>query len=343
MSKLNLKELSLNISEKEYRNLNCYSYSTLSKFVNEGFGKLNTLFDKVESPSLLFGKVFDTLLTDKQNFNNLFVIYDDEHPSEKLLSIVKTIYNNFQVLSLDKLNDDIISNIGIENDYYANSRYDKSRAQKIKDEINEYYLFYANNYGKDIITSEIYNQVIDCVKTILNSNETKHYFLENENCEYFYQLKFKSKYNDIHVKCMIDYIIVDHNNKTIQPIDFKTTSNDEWKFGESYLKYNYYIQSTLYSNILHNTIISDLSNYTILPFKFIVINKDNLKPLIFTDNIDNDIYFYRFGKPINKNYTYQILEELDYYLHNEVDYPKEIEEIRSEDKSINIDQCIKFI
>ena len=50
-----LKDISLNISEEEYRKMPELSYSTLAKYERGGFNSLSTLFDKVESPSLLFG------------------------------------------------------------------------------------------------------------------------------------------------------------------------------------------------------------------------------------------------------------------------------------------------
>jgi hypothetical protein len=48
-----LSEISLPISEPEYRQRPELSYSTLSTFEKTGFDGLEHLFDKKESPSLL--------------------------------------------------------------------------------------------------------------------------------------------------------------------------------------------------------------------------------------------------------------------------------------------------
>ena len=50
-----LKDVSWLVSEDTYRQDSALSYSTLAKYERGGFNSLSTLFDKVESPSLLFG------------------------------------------------------------------------------------------------------------------------------------------------------------------------------------------------------------------------------------------------------------------------------------------------
>ena len=58
-----LYDISWQVDEPEYRKDPAYSYSTIARFHREGFEGLPKLFDKVESPSLLFGSLVDTLLT----------------------------------------------------------------------------------------------------------------------------------------------------------------------------------------------------------------------------------------------------------------------------------------
>ena len=59
-----LKDISWLVDEPTYRADKALSYSTISKFKREGFEHLDTLFDKVESPSLLLGSLVDCLTTD---------------------------------------------------------------------------------------------------------------------------------------------------------------------------------------------------------------------------------------------------------------------------------------
>ena len=74
-------------------------------------------------------------------------------------------------------------------------------------------------------------------------------------------------------------IIVNHNNKTIQPCDLKTTGHPEYEFYKSNVKWNYNIQQSLYTYIIKQAIIgTEYENYTVLPYKFIVVNKALCRP-----------------------------------------------------------------
>ena len=66
MERKTLYDISWQVSEEEYRADKAYSYSTISKFNREGFDNIGKLFDRVESPSLLFGSMVDSLLTGGQ-------------------------------------------------------------------------------------------------------------------------------------------------------------------------------------------------------------------------------------------------------------------------------------
>ena len=70
-----IKELSWNVTEEEYRKDPAISYSTLSRFEREGWRNLSSLFDKVDSPALLFGSAVDCMLTDgEQAFAERFIV-----------------------------------------------------------------------------------------------------------------------------------------------------------------------------------------------------------------------------------------------------------------------------
>ena len=51
-----------------------------------------------------------------------------------------------------------------------------------------------------------------------------------DGIERCYQLKFKATLNNVDYRCMFDLILTDHNNKTIQPIDLKTSFKKEYDF-----------------------------------------------------------------------------------------------------------------
>ena len=63
MNMKELKDISWNVTEEEYRADPALSYSTLAKYERGGFNSIPTLFDKVESPSLTLGSAVDSLIT----------------------------------------------------------------------------------------------------------------------------------------------------------------------------------------------------------------------------------------------------------------------------------------
>ena len=70
-----LSEISLPITEPEYRARPELSYSTISTYETLGFSGLDHLFDRKETPSLLLGSVVDCLITGGwDEFNSLFCI-----------------------------------------------------------------------------------------------------------------------------------------------------------------------------------------------------------------------------------------------------------------------------
>ena len=72
-----LSDISLHITEPEYRQRPELSYSTLSRYESLGFDGLDHLFDKLDTPSLTHGSIVDTLLTGgMEEFNDLYTVID---------------------------------------------------------------------------------------------------------------------------------------------------------------------------------------------------------------------------------------------------------------------------
>ena len=80
---------------------------------------------------------------------------------------------------------------------------------------------------------------------------------------------------------MLDNVYVDHDHKTIQPNDVKTTSSYEDEFYNSFIKWNYDIQARLYWRVLYEVTRQDdyFKSFTILPFQFLVISRYSKTPL----------------------------------------------------------------
>ena len=286
-----LNEISWQVSEEEYRADPALSYSTLARYEREGFNNLDKLFDRIESPSLTFGSAVDVLMTgSEEEFNSQFMIAElTTPPSDTLVTIVKRIFDNFylEYRSIIDIPDDVLLN-SIEDIQWNNHWLPKTRAKKIKDDCAGYYSLLYLAEGKTIISSATYRDVINTVDALRTSDATKFFFEPNNvfdtTIERYYQLKFKATFDDVDYRIMADLIVVDHKNKLIIPVDLKTSSKYEWDFYKSFLDWHYFTQARLYWRVIRDNLDKDpyFKDFTLLDYKFIVVNKRTLIPLVWT-------------------------------------------------------------
>ncbi len=137
---------------------------------------------------------------------------------------------------------------------------------------------------------------------------------------------------------MADLILVDHKNKTIQLCDLKTTKSVV-SFNDSFYKWNYFYQASLYTEAVRQTIINDdyFRDFEILPtYKFITIDRKIFYPIVFSVPTKiSDIPL--VGPDYQKIPSWkETLEELNYYLTYNCILPKEMTEEIKETKEIKI-------
>lgn len=293
MERGSLRDISWNVSESEYRKDPALSYSTLSRYEREGFNKLSTLFDSIESPSLTFGSCVDCLITGtEEDFNRQFMVAELENPlSDTLISITKALFNRWSSEYDNMKNipeEDILYTI--QDIQWNNHWLPKTRVKKIKEDCASYYKLLYLAEGRQIISSYMYNDVLNVIDKLKSSDATRFYF-EPDNMfdmfiERFYQLKFKAVFNDIEYRCMPDLLVVLHDKKIIVPVDLKTSSKPEWDFYKSFIDWRYDLQARLYWNIIRYNLDKDpfYMDYDLADYKFIVANKKTLVPLVWTFN-----------------------------------------------------------
>lgn len=320
-----LKDISWLVTEEEYRADSALSYSTLAKFERGGFNELGKLYDKVESPSLTFGSAVDSLITGGETeFNERFLVAEFPSISDNLIQIAKTLHARYGEThrSVDMISDNILAEVGKECDFYANDKYANYRVKLIKENCNEFYNLLYLSIGKTVLDTQTYSDVLRAVEALKTSENTKIYFNGNDpftpEIEMLYQLKFKAVLSGIEYRCMFDGLRVDHKNKTIQPIDLKTSFKKEWDFYKSFIEWNYQIQNRLYYRILLENIKRDeyFKDFKILPYKDIVVNRYTLTPLVWDCDFTFAVGTLAFGKnnQIVMRDPEEIGGELSYYL-----------------------------
>lgn len=205
-----LKDISWQVDEETYREDDALSYSTLARFAREGFNKLDTLFDKLETPSLTFGSAVDALITGGQEeFDKGFMVADFPPITESVEKMVKVLFDEFCVTHRTLYDIPDIEIIGRTEAYkYQLNWKPETRAKVIREQGNEYYaLMYAAN-GRKILSSELKEQIDAAVDKLRNSDATKFMFAPNNQFDRSivreYQLKFKATLEGIDYRCMAD-------------------------------------------------------------------------------------------------------------------------------------------
>ena len=325
-----LKDISWDVTEDQYRADSALSYSTLSRFNREGFDNLAHLFDKTESPSLLFGSVVDTLLTGtKEEFEERFFVADFPELPDKQKEIVEGIFHAAKPgESWDKIMDAVILEYLLANNYQPNWRAE-TRIKVIREAGREYYDLLTLAEGKTVISQKLYQDALDCVETLRKSESTKWYFETdnpfNKNIERLYQLKFKGSYEGINLRCMADLIIVDHEKKIVYPCDLKTSFKPEWRFYKSFMEWGYWIQAQLYWYLIRQAMDEDeyFKDFKLADYRFIVISNRTRKPLVWEFPQTQTITDLKLGEHKLRNWR-GIAKELNTYLTKDYEVPVDI-------------------
>ena len=160
-------------------------------------------------PTPQIKEVFDTyyqMLCD----NDLPIVWDDT----ALLSVFRQVSNS------RSKDDKVLESLNAEADYWNN-------------------LFDAG--GRQIVSQEYWNKCHLVASSLLTNSVTFDYFISDLNKEVIFQQPLYWKYTDINegfeidCKGLLDILIVDHYNKTVQIADLKTTADSltTWKYNVS--------------------------------------------------------------------------------------------------------------
>lgn len=341
-----LYDISWPVDEPTYRADEALSYSTLAKFAREGFNKLDSLFDKLETPSLTFGSAVDALITGGQEeFDKSFIVAHFDLPTDSVLKMVNVLFDDFgsTYRTISEIpNEEIISRTEIYK-YQLNWK-PETRARVLKEDGTEYYSLKYVASGKTIIHVSLKEQIDAAVEALKTSEATKFYFAPNNvfNDRYVreYQLKFKATFPakhpvtgetvEIPFRCMADLLLVDHEKKIVHPIDLKTSSHTEWDFFDSFVQWRYDIQARLYWRIIRYNMDKDpvFKDYELDDYTFIVVNKWTLTPLKwkFRETTKTGTIYFGKNKQIEMEDPFEIGSLLHYYLSSRPQVPLGVNE-----------------
>lgn len=323
-----LKKYTIDITDEEYHDNPAWCYSTISRYAKEGFQAIATLHDsKPTTPSMEFGSLFDSIITKGINETKKEYVIDDTSvpPAEK--TVFDTLLSKGYKVDFQEIPTSDLINVMEECSFYPKYKTD-TRLKKLYD-ASAYYD--KRRTGKKIVSRNDLEDAFEMAKALYDNEYCKSLFghKNTESIEYLYQLKFITDYTlpsgrTVTMKIMPDLIILNHEDKTIQLVDLKTSSVPAHMFKDNFIKFRYDLQASIYSDVISHIISNDkvLKNYTILPYLFTDISRTDKVPVTHlydqTDISQSEGFSYTSG---DKTYTYKrwdaLLDEIiDYETTN---------------------------
>lgn len=241
MKPKSLRELSLNLPEREYHDLPAWSYSVIAKYAKEGFSAIATLHDKMApTPSMEFGSLFDSIITKGRKTLDEYVVTDiSVPPAEKNVLDVLATHCTCPLFHDISMNEVILTAdaVNYQPKWKSDTRYGHIA------EYSKYYDIVMS--GKKMVSSEDWNDAMEMYKAFRSNAYLNSLFgtKDTEDIEYIYQAQFKTTWNvaerEVEIKIMPDLIVVNHKDKTVQPVDLKTSAMPAHSFAENFIKYRY--------------------------------------------------------------------------------------------------------
>jgi len=307
----------IEISPTEYRKAEGINFTSLSALaVSPKHYQDMLLKEPVDTDAFIRGGAVDCLLTTPEEFKNEFYVMTAKKPESVMM-----------VAYVEKYLETEDHGAALQASGYKRPL----PTAKWEEEGKPYYEALKASNGKRILSFDTYSKVQSVVNSFQTSEYTQKYFNERNNCDLLFQKAIFWKTKGLTCKSLLDLIIIDHNKKSIIPIDIKTTGNSVYSFPASFKKWKYYLQAAFYTAAVNYWINSDpiLKEYTVQPFKFLVAEMDNYNlPIVYKVSTD-DLYVGtyggedRFGNQIRG--WKQLIDELHYHSEkSNWNYPEQL-------------------
>lgn len=260
--------------------------------------------------ALTIGSACDTLLTNKEEFNNLFYIAtQDFNINDKSYKIINESIDTLNHMDLSKVSFDgilesTIIPIARENNYRGNIKDNEKYKQHLKNDCEQYFNFKLKAGNRAVLSIQDYQSVHKCINKFNNLNIFNN---NNPDLEITFQQPLYSIYNNTKVKILLDVMIINKKLKKIFLIDIKTLQDRVITFKNSFKMFLYNVQAVFYTEVV-KTLYPD---YIVHPLEFIAASyNDNLPVQKFT--LTEELYNKTLYGDTTKEYKYMgILQAMD--------------------------------
>lgn len=285
-----------------------------------------------DTQAATMGRVVETLLMEPEEFDTRFYMSScASAPTGLMLAFVEALYKCTKeatnehgnvTRSFEDISKDAYSESGFKIKYDAViSKFVGSDAEIFYNEIRK-----VRSQNLTVVTAEDVSNAEKIVEELRTNPVTKDVvnLVNSPRYTVHNQLQVEGYQIDGHqFKSMMDKVIIDHTERTIQVYDLKCTWSVENFLEEYYLYRRAYIQAYLYFNAVMHMRENDesLVGYHVRPPKFIVCDSTNYyNPLIYTlSNNDLDAAYNGFTYK-NREYkgVSELIKDLKWALENNV-------------------------
>ena len=297
-----------------YRKLDALNQSMLKLFDSDPIKfyeefKLGKKRRDKKNTAIIIGDLVDFYLLgcrgDEMEFNNRldekFVLFDGNKGTGQVYILADYIFEEAEAAmndkgeitsSFDTMFTAALAKIQQEGKYKGK---DKDKVlQDFYENGKDYYDKKIDNIGKTVVDASLVDKARTVAEKLMTDEFTKNIFKGNDDLEYLTHFAIEWKYllpmNKYYpCKSEVDILLIDHDHRIIQPMDLKTTYDNE-SFDYMYIKNSYYLQNAFYVKAVEEWAKeSGIGDYEVRPMTFIVgdTSFNNRRPLIYeTSNLD---------------------------------------------------------
>lgn len=158
----------------------------------------------------------------------------------------------------------------------------------------DYFDTRMDSIGKTVVDMSIVDKSKIVAHKLRTDEFTKEIFAGNDMQEFITHFPIEFTYDlgegrSIRCKAELDMMLIDHDDKIIQPMDLKTTYDNE-SFDMMYIKNSYYLQNSFYVKAVEEWAKeNNMIDYIVLPMKFVVgdTSSNNRRPLVYTTDTED--------------------------------------------------------
>lgn len=292
--------------EIAYRKIDALNQSMLGVFDDDPaqfYSEFIMGEERKQKPSkeMLIGTLTDFYLLDcngdeevfTQRFHEQFSLYEGVKGTGQAFLLADYLY---EITKRDTNEANVVTTSFIERfkeafeRIQADGKYSKKKWESAMEEFDthpagQYFLKLVENTKKQVVDMFIVEKAKFLTQQALTDSFTKDLYSSDKEDLRKFAIEFLYEHNKLGIKCKgeLDQILIDHDTKTIYPIDMKCTFDNEM-FEYSYIKRKYYLQNAYYNMAVKSWAKNnDMANYKVEPMQFVVYDtsKNGRRPLIY--------------------------------------------------------------